>query len=240
MDEFTSIITAAYLSDDKFTHSLFSYYTYAIYRRDESEYEDQEDPIPKGRISFLTIHQSKGLEFPIVVVGSIDKREYPNIIEETIRSLIDKDGEPLDRISKFDNMRMFYVALSRAQNLLVLPRISKTRNITTIPRPDQMYAIDEFKQLLISNDFVEIPDFNQDSLSACKINIDELGKSYSYTGDYLSYIQCPRQYMIYRKYGFVASRSQTMMFGSLIHQTIEDLHTTLINERKKDKKNEPR
>ena len=39
--------------------------------------------------------------------------------------------------------------------------------------------------------------------------------------------------MIMRKYGFVASRSQTMLFGSLVHQTIEDLHHLLINERKK-------
>jgi DNA helicase II / ATP-dependent DNA helicase PcrA len=240
MDEFTSIITAAYLSEDKFIHSLFSSYTYALYRLEESEFEDKEVPFPKGRISFLTIHQSKGLEFPMVVIGSIDKGEYPNIIEETIRDLLGKGGEPLNRISKFDNMRMFYVALSRAQNLLVLPRISKTRDPKTIPRPDQMYAIGEFKSLLISNDFIEIPDFNLDSLQDCKIKTDELGKSYSYTGDYLSYIQCPRQYMIYRKYGFVASRSQTMMFGSLIHQTIEDLHTLLIDQRKKEKKDESR
>jgi len=62
---------------------------------------------------------------------------------------------------------------------------------------------------------------------------EDLGKSYSYTADYLNYVKCPRQYMIMRKYGFVASRSQTMLFGSLVHQTIEDLHHLLINERKK-------
>jgi DNA helicase-2/ATP-dependent DNA helicase PcrA len=40
--------------------------------------------------------------------------------------------------------------------------------------------------------------------------------------------------MIFRKYGFVPSRSQTMFFGSLVHQTIEDLHHLLLNERKKE------
>jgi DNA helicase-2/ATP-dependent DNA helicase PcrA len=39
--------------------------------------------------------------------------------------------------------------------------------------------------------------------------------------------------MIFTKYGFVPSRSQTMFFGSLVHQTIEDLHHLLITERKK-------
>jgi DNA helicase-2/ATP-dependent DNA helicase PcrA len=37
--------------------------------------------------------------------------------------------------------------------------------------------------------------------------------------------------MIFRKYGFVPSRSQTMFFGSLVHQTLEDLHHYLIAQR---------
>jgi len=37
--------------------------------------------------------------------------------------------------------------------------------------------------------------------------------------------------MIFRKYGFVPSRSQTMFFGNLVHQTLEDLHHYLIAER---------
>jgi DNA helicase-2/ATP-dependent DNA helicase PcrA len=37
--------------------------------------------------------------------------------------------------------------------------------------------------------------------------------------------------MIFRKYGFAPSRSQTMFFGSLVHQTLEDLHQYLIAER---------
>jgi DNA helicase-2/ATP-dependent DNA helicase PcrA len=38
--------------------------------------------------------------------------------------------------------------------------------------------------------------------------------------------------MIFGKYGFVPSRSQTMFFGSLVHQTLEDLHQFLIAQRK--------
>jgi DNA helicase-2/ATP-dependent DNA helicase PcrA len=229
MEEYTTIITGAFLKDEKFNHALFSSYTYAIYRRGESEYEDLDDPFPKGRISFMTIHQSKGLEFPVVVLGSIDKRVYPNVTERVVRELLSKDGEPLDRIGLFDNMRMFYVALSRAQNLLVLPRLSTTSK--KAPRPDQIVALEEFKTMLLRKNWPTIADFDFETLPAVKFNEQELGKSYSYTGDYISYLQCPRQYMIFRKYGFVPSRSQTMMYGSLIHQTIEDLHQMLIDER---------
>ena len=234
MDEYSPIITAAYLKDEKFAHSFFSSYTYALYRLGEAEYEDAEDPFPKGRISFLTIHQSKGLEFPVVVVGSVDKRERDADIKEVVvRELLDKDGEPLTRISKFDNMRMFYVALSRAKNLLVLPRISTTRKEGVVPNVNQLYATDEFKTFYASRPLTAIPDFDMNTLPSAAWEKEDLGKSYSFTADFLNYGRCPRQYMIMRKYGFVASRSQTMMFGSLVHQTIEDLHHLLINERKK-------
>lgn len=234
MEEYSPVITASYMNEDKFAHSLFSSYTYALYRLGEAEYEDAEDPFPKGRISFLTIHQSKGLEFPVVVLGSLDKRERSADQKELIvRTLLKKGGEPLEKISKFDNMRMFYVALSRAKNLLVLPRISTTRSENSIPRADQLYATEEFKTFICANNLTSIPDFDLSSLPVATFEKEDLGKSYSYTADYLNYTKCPRQYMIMRKYGFVASRSQTMLFGSLVHQTIEDLHHLLINERKK-------
>jgi DNA helicase-2/ATP-dependent DNA helicase PcrA len=38
-----------------------------------NEYEDPDNPIPSGYVQVMTIHQSKGLEFPVVVVGSLDK-----------------------------------------------------------------------------------------------------------------------------------------------------------------------
>ena len=234
MEEYSPIITAAFISEDKFSHSLFSSYTYALYRLDEAEYEDKEVPFPKGRISFLTIHQSKGLEFPVVVLGSLDKREREADKKEFIvRELLQKDGEPLEKISKFDNMRMFYVALSRAKNLLVLPRITTTRSENKLPRPDQLYATDEFKTLFTSNRLTAISDFDMNTLPSAAFEKEDLGKSYSYTADYLNYVKCPRQYMIMRKYGFVASSAQTMLFGSLVHKTIEDLHHLLIRERKK-------
>ncbi|GHU66297.1 DNA helicase [Spirochaetia bacterium] len=234
MDQYSAVITASFYHEDIFIHCLFSSYTYALYRLGESEYEDADDPFPKGRISFLTIHQSKGLEFPVVVMGNLNKMERLDKKEVIIRELLAKEGEPLERIAKFDNMRMFYVALSRAKNLLVLPRFTTTKKEGKIPRPDQLYASDEFKMFLSANTFPLLSDYDMGTLPAVQLEKEDLGKSYSYTSDYILYERCPRQYMILREYGFVPSRSQTMLFGSLVHQTIEDLHWILINERTKD------
>jgi len=222
LDDHPTVITARFLSDDKFINTFFTSYLYALYRLQETEFEDAEDPFPKGRVPFITIHQAKGLEFPIVVLGSIYKEaKPPSKVETIIRDLIpDKNGEPLSKISAFDNMRMFYVALSRAKKLLVLPRYTYGRA-----------ANEEFTKLFEENSFTEIKDFNINKFSAYSEEKEDLGKTYSYTGDYLNYLKCPRNYMFFKKYGFVPSRTQTMFFGSLVHQTIEDLHYYLINQK---------
>lgn len=222
MDDNSTVITADWLSDDKFINMFVGSYCYALFRLGESEYENADDPFPKGRVPFLTIHQAKGLEFPIVVLGAVYKRSYGTPkIESIVRELLDKEGEPLERINEFDRMRLFYVALSRAQNLVILPRYTHGSA-----------ASEPFKTIFEEEKLQKIADFDIDTIPKVEEDKDALGKSYSFTGDYLNYNSCPRKYMIFKKYGFIPSRSQTMFFGSLVHQTIEDLHQYLINERK--------
>ena len=64
---------------------------------------------------------------------------------------------------------------------------------------------------------------------------DAAVRRFSYTSDYLAYQRCPRQYMLFERYGFAASRTQTMFFGSLVHATLEDLHHRMIAARKAKK-----
>jgi DNA helicase-2/ATP-dependent DNA helicase PcrA len=206
------------LDERRFVRTFFQSFVYALWRRGESEYEDAEDPFPKGRIPFLTIHQAKGLEFPVVVLGNPRKNKTVQRIEEIVRPLLPRrQGEPLDRIAGFDVARMFYVALSRPQNLLVLCHYRSRGN----------YVNDEFKALL-DDAFPRIADLDLAEVPSVKPKQERpLPKVYSYTGDYLAYRACPRRYMIYRRYNFAPARPQTMFFGSLVHRTIEDLHQWL-------------
>jgi DNA helicase-2/ATP-dependent DNA helicase PcrA len=221
MDEYRSVITAEALEEDKYQRQLFGSYLYTLYRMGESEYEDAEDPFPKGRIPFLTVHQAKGLEFPVVVFGNPRKTASVQTMEKIVQPLLDRQGEPLDRMGQFDFMRLFYVALSRAKNLLVIPHWSGQGNYLSKP----------FRQIVETGGFVRLPDFNVKSVPQETLEETQLSKNYSYTSDYQLYKRCPRQYMVFRKYGFAPSRSQTMFFGSLVHQTLEDLHQYLIAER---------
>jgi DNA helicase-2/ATP-dependent DNA helicase PcrA len=221
MDEYVSLITAPLLQDEGLVRLFFSTYLFALFRRGESEYEYPEDPFPRGRIPFLTIHQAKGLEFPVVVLGNPRKDSLgPQRVEELVHPFLHSQREPLERMGEFDTMRLFYVALSRAKNLLVIAHF----------KGKGQHVNEPFKTLL-DDEFPRIPQLDVAALPQARLEEDETPHSYSYTGDYLFYQKCPRQYMIFRQYGFVPSRSQTQMFGSLIHRTLEDLHQYLISQR---------
>ena len=221
MDEYSTMITAELLADNMLSRLLFGSYLYALWRLGESEYEDREQPFPRGRIPFLTIHQAKGLEFPVVVLGNPAKRDRgPQIVEVMTRPFMQRDeGEPLDRVSEFDTMRMFYVALSRAQNLLVIAHLYG-RGISIHSSIQGML-----------DDLPTIAGLDVEALPAAREHDDDLPRFYSYTGDYLAYRRCPRQYMFFRKYDFEAARTQTAFFGSLVHRTLDDLHNYLIAGR---------
>jgi DNA helicase-2/ATP-dependent DNA helicase PcrA len=222
VDEFIPMLTADLLVEGIFHRVFYFSFLFSIYRLGESEYEDAEDPFPKGRIPFLTVHQSKGLEFPVVILGNPRRRLHKaGFVEKAIFPFCENENsEPLSRQAEFDAMRMFYVALSRAQNLMVIAHF-KGRG----------QSINEPFKTLLDNNFPRIPQLDLETIPEFSSQVSDLPKMYSYTADYLTYKKCPRQYMIFRKYGFVPSRAQTMFFGSLIHRTLEDLHHEIIRRR---------
>jgi DNA helicase-2/ATP-dependent DNA helicase PcrA len=222
MELYGNVLTASFTSNNLFLNVFAWGYLYSLYRLGESEYEDENDPFPKGSIPFITIHQSKGLEFPVVYLHA-HKSKRSNRIEELIREFKPKNAEPLEQIGVFDDIRLFYVGCTRAENLLILghPKANRTPH--------------EGVKKIIGENFTDISQFDFSTLPKIKHSTkDKMVKPYSFTADYLLYERCPRQYMIFRKFGFVPSRSQTMFFGSLVHETIEDLHHYLIQMRKNE------
>ena len=96
-------------------------------------------------VAITTIHQAKGREWPVVIVGSLDFHN-PNV-DPVGRTLAGhcRGGrwEPAQRIATFDHMRQHYVAFSRPRDLLVLtaggsvhPRFRPIWE--NVPRWDQM------------------------------------------------------------------------------------------------------
>ena len=185
-----------------------------------NEYEDPDRPFPKGHVQVMTIHQAKGLEFPVVVVGSLSASVgSPKQIDHNLAPFYHRPPfEPENRITLFDRMRLHYMAFSRPQKVLVL---------TAHEQPKRHFAS-------IWQGLPQWPYVQKELLAAQSFEPQErmpVKKTYSFTGDLKVYETCPRQYQFFREYDFMPSRSAEMFFGLLVHQSIEDIHRIALDKR---------
>ena len=197
---------------------LFNSLLRLLYDGGINEYEDPDQPFPKGYVQIMTIHQAKGLEFPVVIVGSLDVQlsSAKGIDRDLQRFYHRPPFEPESRITAFDRMRLHYVAFSRPERLLVL---------TADERPKDHFAS-------IWQDLPQWPYVQKELLAAQSFTIKEripLKRRYSFTGDLKVYETCPRQYEFFREYDFTPSRSAVIFFGLLVHQTIEEIHRLVLD-----------
>lgn len=203
---------------DKFCKRLFNTYIRFLYDGGINEYEDDNEYAPSGCVSFLTIHQSKGLEFPVVIVGSqsgTPRKQYNENIEEIISQFSGKGTfENLEDIKMFDFWRLYYVAFSRAQSLLALLCDSSKQN-----EPSKYF------EWLYEN----IPhDVDYSKFKFEKIKNGVLKNSYSFTSDINVYLTCPTQYKFFKEIGFEPVRLGSTLFGTVVHETIEDIHKAVL------------
>ncbi|MDI6872290.1 MAG: 3'-5' exonuclease, partial [Bacillota bacterium] len=82
-----------------------------------------EDPEAQDAVRVMTVHQAKGLEFPVVFVPSLVKGRFPSSLTGRPQ-LWYVPGDLFDRPRyegrEEDEARLLYVALTRAQELLVV------------------------------------------------------------------------------------------------------------------------
>jgi DNA helicase-2/ATP-dependent DNA helicase PcrA len=101
---------------------LWAAFFYLLETTGVDDVEDEETGPPPGMVQVMTIHQAKGLEFPVVIVGSLEKN--PRSSKELDRELGQfyprGSFEPPSHQTEFDARREFYVAFSRAKYLLIV------------------------------------------------------------------------------------------------------------------------
>lgn len=203
--------TANNLPEQFFNIYISSHYTDGI-----GEYEDMSEYAPRGCISFMTVHQAKGLEFPVTVVGSLDKKPYrisdPLMLTAEMGYFKRPPFEPLDEIKYFDFHRLYYTAFSRAQDMLIL--------------------IDENKQRNYFSEYIrELPDvsgFMESSKAFSPMKAVHFKKVYSFTSHISLYDSCPKQYKFYKDYAFAQHKMLHTSIGSLVHASLEDINKCAI------------
>lgn len=91
---------------DNFDTGLYAY----LNRITLLSQNDGDDDSLKGKVNLMTIHASKGLEFPVVFIAGCEDGIIPHA-----RSLEDADGGGIE-----EERRLFYVAITRARDKLFL------------------------------------------------------------------------------------------------------------------------
>jgi len=194
---------------------FFNLYLKYLYVDGIGEYEDESEYAPGGCVSFMTIHQSKGLEFPVVVVGSLGntprRNSDPLMYSAESRFFNRAPYEPMADIKYFDFWRLYYVAFSRAQNLLVLATKKEDSKYFGMYL-DSVPHIQEFKAEVA---FDEVK----------KVNYKHV---YSFTSHIAVYDGCPTQYKFYKEYAFAQNQMFHTSVGSLVHATLEDMNKCII------------
>ena len=202
---------------DQDTERLFNLYLRLLYDGGITEYEDDSEYAPSGCVSFLTVHQSKGMEFPIVIVDSLGNVPRKNV-NDLMMLIEDRyfkrpPFEPYDATKFFDFWRLYYTAFSRAQDLLVL-------TCNEDKRTPSIYFTGPYREL----QSVESAGFDITEFSFKPIKDVNIKNTYSFTSHITVYETCARQYKFYKELEFQPVRANAMLFGTLVHETIEDVH----------------
>lgn len=227
-----------------------------IYRTIErhSSYREEHDGI-----QVMTIHQSKGLEFPVVIIPSFKKDKFPmEYIDPNPESgwifgkptyytpddclnypKFDEEYGP-EESHKMEEERVIYVAMTRAQDVLILSSIVDdcgaakqsalaNNEFENLPKgPERLHnAINENLDYCKFVDIDNI-DINVIPRKAEKEDGDDYCIDLSFTA-LENYNNCPFKYNLSNEIGFNISEKQEIDEGIFVHHSLEVINKKIIN-----------
>lgn len=176
-------------------------------------------------VQLMTVHKSKGLEFPVTIVSSLNKDKFPlspkdpehkkdNVnMKDTFYTpnefLEYKDYTEVDEINLelAEENRIIYVGMTRAQDVLVLSVVGEM--------PEDIKRISSY--------FNKYPDLSNISITSegSKPEENKLKLSYSSFADYNN---CPFRYNLLNKLQFKLSQNDVTKMGSIIHEALNGIN----------------
>lgn len=99
---------------------------------------DKDDENDKGKVNLMTIHASKGLEFPVVFIAGAEEGLIPHA-----RSVEENKGDVEEE------RRLFYVAITRARDKLIISSCRKRRHMQMVTESEPSRFLDEIPENLV-------------------------------------------------------------------------------------------
>ncbi len=183
-------------------------------------------------IQIFTVHQAKGLEWPIVFIPWLIRNTFPTVGKRDTNYISPVEGEqPLYDIERYkskieDEARLFYVAMTRAKNVLMLSRAIPDEASNRSNKPSQFletmlkdleatqYLLNLEPSTDIRSVLPPLTEFTRDS--------GEEFEEYSIS-DILHYKQCPIHYLFNNVWGFSPILRRLLGFGHSLHHCLRVL-----------------
>jgi DNA helicase-2/ATP-dependent DNA helicase PcrA len=209
-----------------------------------------EDDAPGDAVQLMTVHGAKGLEFPQVFVLRVNNKKFPaseraHVFE--FPAALMKEGEPAEQFHIQEERRLFYVALTRAENRLTLTTLTEKKGKIPVFIEDILMepAIKRRDVLQLSPKLPEV------ALSPQKETADVVRpelfpaatvqpKIFSRIADWAlefhpptpepltlspsavtNYRSCPQQFLFSRIWSLKEGPRAVLSFGSVMHTTIK-------------------
>ena len=188
---------------------------YTLIRKQEDFGESLPINQHTERVILTTVHQAKGLEWPIVCVPMLNKRRFPltnrSAKSSFAPSIADRYGTKLD-----DERRLFYVAVTRArERLFMLDTASENGQKRSVFLTDLqrrgLLPKEGLSDLSDPTWSIGANDLRSSSESPIRIGLSDL----------LLYIECPYQYGLRRVIGLQPEVGDELGFGKGLHELLQ-------------------
>ena len=178
----------------------------------------------KDAVQIMSIHQAKGLEFPVVVMGSVVNGRLP--ISQRAETFeipyhLRASGLPeVDDPHLVDERKLFYVAATRARDLLIIGTSEAKSEFGEGPSIflKEMFGknqIEDFTQAYIEN-------------AESKPHTNAIMSRHSFSQ--LSYfLECTMRYKYAVVYNLHIPWREAMGFGDNVHRVLEAIHNQAMN-----------
>ena len=194
---------------------IISEVNYALIRNQEKFGESLPVNQNAEGVVLTTVHQAKGLEWPIVCLPMLNRRRFPlanRPVKSSFPPLIsDRYGTKLD-----DERRLLYVAVTRArERLLMLDTAAADQKVRSTFLTDlqerRVLPEEGLSEPLDSTWSIAAQDLQSDSQAPIRVSLSDL----------LLFLECPYQFGLRRVTGLQAAVGDELGFGMGLHELLQ-------------------